>query len=92
MENPIFRPLDSLILGGIVWQNNKSSLLSEAFAQENLFVSNRSYFLITPVPRTGVQGSHIIPVLANWLNSNLWISAVHRSLKRLPPSEVYTGR
>ena len=34
MENPIFRPLDSLILGGSVWQNNKSSLLSEAFAQQ----------------------------------------------------------
>lgn len=34
MENHIFRPLDSLILGGSVWQNNKSSLLSEAFAQQ----------------------------------------------------------
>ena len=34
MENSIFRPLDSLILGGSVWQNNKSSLLSEAFAQQ----------------------------------------------------------
>lgn len=34
MENSIFRPLDSLILGGSVWQNNKSSLLSAAFAQQ----------------------------------------------------------